>query len=373
MNEFLRYFRDIAFQNPNHELSYKEIYDKLTKLGVKEVGKTINDKFKSWISFFKNSEDVEVKVADNWTYFCQFISKDKIAKRANEHLKVYIPLDSSHIERGAIDIFKFLADEKISHVSNIGSHVRFDNIVIRLIDPKDLAKLLIFVKENKYLQEGLIPANPFTFNINGLALAVDGSLSYNSTIASLIKCYINDCKHKNILDTVNVDGFTNFVRNYLEKAFTSIDGIRMLNEEFLDKDEISLSASKIVNYKNVIELILKTMNKNFTFNDYIEHYQNCRNPEKQEMKILRVIHILTKMEKEDEEKNSHERERQVVQTIREILTIMGNKYGQAIALSNLKKYIDSEDAMRITREGNLRERISNSTFRDDVQAIIRQL
>ena len=213
IDEFLKYFRDIALQNPGYRFSKENIYSELTNLGLPRSEKKlrIDNLFSRWVQHFKNDSNCNVFVSQNWRYFCQFVSKDGLAKQAREHLKIYIPLDSLHIENGAKEIFEFLSKENISHLSKIGSHVRFDDIVVRLIEPKDVAKLVNFINNNKYIQEGLLPANPFAYSINGIAMAVDGYLSFNSTVASLVQFYINNKIDKGILNTVGVEDFYQFV------------------------------------------------------------------------------------------------------------------------------------------------------------------
>ncbi len=54
------------------------------------------------------------------------------------HIKLYIPLDARHIYRGVDQIFNFLSENDISHVSKVGSAIRNDDIVIRLENRKML-------------------------------------------------------------------------------------------------------------------------------------------------------------------------------------------------------------------------------------------
>ena len=374
IDEFLKYLRDICEQNPNYELTDNNIYGLLTGLGIPiyENHKEIKQNFNKWVSQFKNDYRCNVFVSPNWRYFCQFISSDNIAKNSKEHLKVYVPLDSSHIEKGAIDLFKFLANEGISHLSKIGSHVRFDDIVIRLINTEDLEKLLNFISNNRYIQEGLLPANPFTFSKNGIAMAVDGYLSYNSTVTTLIRLYINDKNTKKLLNTINVDDFYAFIVRYYNNAFGSAHGLAKLEKDFNEGKKLCVDL--MVNYKNVMELLLKSINDSFNLDDYIAHYNECRNYRIQEEKAAEIINNMRNHHNPVNNYKGYDRdlEERVISTIKEIIQVMTAKYGYSVAIDNLQNYISSGNPIFLTRDSMLRERISNSSFRTDTIEILRK-
>ena len=370
IEEFLAFFRDIAKENPDYVLTDKAVYDKLTGFGVLEGRKRINENFEKWIEHFKRDYRCEVFVSPAWQYFCQFISTDRTAQYAGEHLKVYVPLDSAHIERGANEIFEFLSREGITHLSKIGSHVRMDDIVVRLVNPGDLEKLTNFVKNNQYIQEGLIKPNPFCFNNNGLAMAVDGNISFNSTVASLIALYINNHAKNNNLDNVNFNDFRNFVYQYYEKAFSSKKGLDMLSNDFEKSEGRSFDSSLFQNYKNVIELIMKSMSKDFTYSDYIEHYRKCSNKQLQRSLNTDMAKLMAGRD-EKEEKNGYSiDEKKVILSIRDIISVMSEKYGKTAAIEGLTGYIVTGDSTYLTRTDGLRSRIASSSFREDLLKIL---
>ena len=107
-------------------------------------------------------------------------------------------------------LFDFISVNNISHVSKIGKRIRFDDIVIRVADESDARMILDFVKNNRYMQEGLLKPNPFAFSKDGIALACDGNISYNNVISLLINNYIVDKKGKD-LNAIGFEDFYNFV------------------------------------------------------------------------------------------------------------------------------------------------------------------
>lgn len=379
IDDFLKFFRDICKQNPDYELNHNNVYSELINLGLPddEKKKLIEDSFNKWITHFENDPICNVFVSAYWQYFCQFISADKQAYNADEHLKVYVPLDSEHVERGAIEIFEFLSNNNISHLSKIGKYIRFDNVVIRLINPEDLKKLLNFIDNNKYIQEGLLPANPFLFSLNGIPLASDGRLSFNSTIADLIKLYINDKAKNNILDTVGVEDFYDFVENYYKNAFSSAQGLKKLAKDF---DHICIPRG-LVNYKNVFELFLKSSRSDFTLDDYIAHYRECSNSEIEEDKREKVSNILMGIPqdgviknglRESKKSSDYITESDVILQIFNILQAMSSEQGYNFAFANLANFIMTGNPMLLTRNFGLRERIVNSSFRSDVLNILQK-
>ena len=140
MDDFIQRWKQIALENPNVSFDdvaiQNAIYSDLVRLGVSDSERkhdlSHEGVFQRWVDDFASVSNIDVFVADDWQYFCQFISKDGLARSAGEHIKIYVPLDAAHIDRGAKEIFSFLSKEGISHLSKIGSHVRFDDVVIRV-------------------------------------------------------------------------------------------------------------------------------------------------------------------------------------------------------------------------------------------------
>ena len=363
IDNFLKFFRDILIQNPQIELNKEMVYHQLVSLGIPETekNKTIKHNFNEWINHFSTIDNCDVFVAENWQYFCQFVSHDNVAKTSTEHIKIYIPLDANHIEYGANQIFEFLARENIPHVSKIGSHVRFDDIVIRLVNPNDSVKLINFVTNNSYIQEGLLQPNPFAFNINGIAMASDGRLSYNSTVAHLISLYIDEKKRTNSLNTINIDNFYNYINNYYNYAFSSNEGFEKLKQDFRIQGDIP--TQQIVNYKNVFELIIKTNQENFTFQDYISHYEECRNSHIHQQKCSQVETIKSS--------SAHDSKNEINELLLFIINTMIEKYQDLdIVLNNINQYINTGNENYITRYKGLRENITNSKFRENIITIL---
>ena len=145
----------------------------------------------------------------------------------DNYYKLYIPLDKEHIRNGADLIFDYIKQNNIEHLSKIGADIRFDDIVIRLTNKKDVEKVINFVGSNEYLKEGLIKPNPFLYSKNNVAVACDGDLSFNNIISSLISNYINEKKLNNNLKEISVYDFYEYARNIYNDIFVK----KTYNEE----------------------------------------------------------------------------------------------------------------------------------------------
>ena len=373
IDDFLKRWATIAKSNPNLSFNTKSmknaIYNELIRLGVDEKEKSVNlrdtkspqkfscnhyysyivnpdSAFNNWLQHFDKNNNIDVFVSPNWSYFCQFVSKDKTASIAKDHIKVYIPLDAKHIEEGAKQIFDFLSNNNIPHLSKIGKNIRFDDIVIRLVNKEDADKLINFVNNNKYIQNGLIEANPFAFNYNGIALACDGNLSYNDTIAGLIDMYIGQKKRENALNTVGLRNFYSYLINVYQKQFIE-HKIDFITREF----EINPNDRETLNnYENVIRLVVNSQNPTFTYDKFIEHYEKCSGKEnKKEIDIDSINNMLI----------------ETVNTMSERFNSLED------ALINVEVYVQTGQKNLLTRQKGLRDKVTNSNFRESIRELLK--
>ncbi len=368
IDAFLQYFAKLAKENP--DLNFKSesmnnyVYRQLYHIGVKrsEFGIDLSDKpsptfhgpimnngvghpessFNLWINSFRNRK-TDVHVSAGWRYFCQFISQDKTANDSKQHLKVYVPLDAAHIERGATMIFDFLERNNISHVSKIGKAIRFDDIVIRLVEEKDVDTLINFINNTSYLMQGLISPNPFAYNKNGIALAVDGSLSYNSTVAGLISLYIDNKMRTKTLNNVGCEDFYAFVNDMLISEFVNNESTELTDYFQIYGEDVKR------NYKQVFSLIMKVHDPMFSYEKLKGHYQECLREEK---------------------KLSPGQIANVERTLLEAIDLMIKRFNDEYAIHNVESYYLTGDPTKLTRNNNLRDRVVHSTFRRDLNAIL---
>lgn len=347
---FLKRLRDIVQQNPGFDLNKNIIYSELIRLGVPENEKKLDVSavglFDYWTNFFAKYENINVFVSKSWKYFCQFVNKNDAILDSKEHIKMYIPLDSNHLAVGAVKIFDFLSKNNIAHRSKIGKHIRFDNIVIRLINEKDAELLAEFVKSDPYIQDGLLPANPFAYNKEGLAYACDGNLSYNSTIAQYIWLYIESKKSTNSLNEINISDFYGYVANYYN---TRIISSEVSDDEILQEmGQENRDKNLRNNYKQVTELILESSSRDFNYSNYLEHFRK------------------NKLDNQKEYVNDANEHSNVIDLLKFAIIQSCSKYGPIDGLDRINAYLETGEINYITRNGNLRDVIFHSNFRQDI-------
>lgn len=363
IDDFLKMWRDVAMENPNFSFleHRKTVYHYLTRLGVSDYDQnlTINESiFPNWTKRFAKTENISCFVSKTWQYFCQFVNH---CNPSNDNIKVYIPLDSAHIYEGANMIFDFLAKNNIRHDSKIGKHIRFDDIVVRLDTVESAEELLNFINGNSYIKEGLIAPNPFAYSKDGIALACDGMLSYNETVANIISLYIENAKKTNTLDKIGIQNFYNFLNDYYQDIFFNNNYNRLI-ADFNIEDFDEMSDYAITNYKQVLALIIKSVDSNFTYADYINHFKACETGS-------RNIDYLSKSPFTKQAEETADKE--VETLLLEVINIMTIKYDRESAIRNVKNYINTDRSNFITRDHNLRQRAVNMSLANKVNGIIR--
>lgn len=207
MNDFFEKLKKIFKEKPEYLEGNlgKFIYNQLIfhDLGNQnEAQISIWDYFSDWdYKYNKNNKIINYE-GDYFYYFKH--NEEDILKDA---IKLYIPMDSNHILEGVNQLFDFIIENNISHNSKVARKIRNDCVVVRVSNLDDAKKIIDFVKNNKYINEGLLKVNPFTLNVNGVGLAKDSHFSYNDEIAKSIANLIKILKEKDRLDSLNVDTF----------------------------------------------------------------------------------------------------------------------------------------------------------------------
>ena len=281
INKLLRLFKEVMQNYPDFNIDskrgYDAVYKRIIMSGVDEEEKSFllddrNGVFDELINHFRDDDNLDVFVSPNHKYFCQFCYKHFNVSRLSSHIKMYVPLDYDHIEEGAKQLFEFLSEKNILNDSKISKRIRCDDIVVRLVNPEDADSVLDFIKNNSYIQEGLLEPSPFAFEKDNIALACDGHLSYNEMISALMVKYLANRQRDKKLYKVEYDDFYNYIidqynKEYSRKEDSDIKSIlKDLEIEHYQKD-----------CRDVLYLIIKSQKSNFTYGDFIEHYKRTSN------------------------------------------------------------------------------------------------
>ena len=369
MNNFLLMVRDFIKENP--QLTYEErndlIYKLLTRQGVSREDQNrdfSNDgTFNRLIYYFKDRQHIHSYVSPNWKYFCQFVNTKNQFKDTTESIKIYVPQDANHLEQSAKLIFDYLDKNDFTHSSKVAKKVRFDDIVIRMKNKEEANKLINFIKNNKYIQEGLIKPNPFAFNYENVAMACDRDMSYNCTITSLINLYMKHIEEFNAYDSVSIEDYINYVNIYYRFHFIKYNKISETINDFdiegANYNDIN-SNEKIVNVRDILELHLKSMDPSYTKEDLFKDYD-----ERLSKDIIRFKAEKLRKERAKSQfiipDDIDEYDLLLFNTVN-LLKQKYQKNNPDHAFKVLQKYIDTGMQEYITRDNNLRQTLFEKDF-----------
>ena len=329
------------------------VYANLIRLGTGKIDKDnfdIHDMFSDWINEFKDVNNIDVFVSKKSNYFCIFENENEESIYAYNKIKMYIPLDKEHIYEGANRLFKFMAENNMSHNSKIARKVRFDDIVLRIDSKSDASKIEEFVMNDKYIQEGMIKHNPFAFHRNNIAYAWDGRESFNTVLSQYISNYINGID-KNKLDKASYKDFAIYLSSVYNDTFIkgkNIDdyalvmGINGEDYEYIQK---------LVNYEGITKLLVASIMPDKSMDEYYRIYlENIDN--KHYLDTMNRLKGFVSNKKEDN----------ILNEWNSIYDSLVNKYGYYEADFRLLRFMQTGDYLYFTKDGNIRERIINNNI-----------
>lgn len=245
MQRFLDIIKEFAISNPDKDITENFVYSQLMLFNIRRDQNPYQDisyNNKSWINRYNNNPNIDVFKVESRKCFLWFTN----GNISGNEIKLYVPLDSNHILKGANQLFDFISTTGISHQSKIANVVRNDNIVIRVNDLNSAQTIINFVKNNHYIQEGLVKVNPFLPSINGVGITMDNTYSFNSTLSSIISDFIMYLKHQNKLNLLTLENLNIYIKNRMN-SITDLD------------------------LKDIYELLYKTTTKNFKLQDFVNH------------------------------------------------------------------------------------------------------
>lgn len=340
-------------ENRNFSLSCTNVYSSLISFDIDNKDRNVDlgiSIFDRWINNFKDKKNINVFVDPNWSYFCQFTNNKKEVLNKEEQIKIYIPLDSNHIVNGVERIFSFLASKNISHLSKVSKHIRFDDIVIRVSNSFDAEIISNFIKNDSYIQEGLIKHNPFAVEKESISYACDKNISYNSMVSTLVANYIN--YSYDLKQDVNIESFKKYIEMFYIDVFTNH------NYQKLSNDLFHFSIRLLTNYKRVIELIYNNLSPNYTYGDYLEFFE----------KNTKDYHRKSELKKKEETQGSYDE----ITLLKRSLIEFGKKkkedgtrvYSYKDTILQIYEYFKTNDPIYITKSGGIRYDMVKCNYRD---------
>lgn len=245
MQEFLNVIKKLALENKSREINSDLIYSLLINYGLDNTERvSLKDKFVDFYDFFAHTPNLRVYERPDYAFI--WFSNGKL--NGNE-VKLYAPFAQDKIAEAGRQIFTFLANNNITHQSNIASFERNDDLVIRVNTLEDAQKICDFIHSNPFLSENMLAVNPFLPNDNGIGLTMDNKYSFNGELCDAIANFVKILKSKNRIKDLNIESFNVFLKDYLL-------GIKDLD------------------LKDIYTLLSQTTSKNFNLSKFYAHAQN---------------------------------------------------------------------------------------------------
>ena len=242
-----------VYRNSNNQRINSNIIYQLLMFGTLQVtdidrrtnrGMNIEPLWKGWEKHFKRSSSSVRPVLDD--YFLGFDSVRRIED--GDFIKLYVPLDLKHLDKGVKLLFDFINKEGIVHSSKVRRIMAADNVIVRLRkgDYKSRDKILDFINNNNFFKDSFNKPNPFVPTMsNNIGIMDEHGNSYNSDISYYIAEYINRSKQMSN-PNVSAEGFHNFLLYCCEHNIR-FDGKTPFDYSLLKTYENSLFGFKLDN------------------------------------------------------------------------------------------------------------------------------
>ena len=357
INKLLLSFKKQIEDNPDKAssiISHSNIYYYLVRTNTPERI-SFDGLFNYWTSN-NNRSNTNVFVSPDWKYFCQFISQIEKMIDSTKHRKIYLSLKPSYLMEGVDRLFDFLSRENIPHESKVGKKSRDDQIVVRVGSHEDCLKVVNFIKNDPYIQEGKKKANPFSFQYEGVALTSDGITSYNGCITCIIKSYLQEMKNNNTIDSINVNTFIDYCIDYYNRYFVYKSDIKKLFEDF-ELDYKYDSLYELIDYKYCMQLFLNGLKNGFDLNKYEKFVDDKEKTFDKELKQF---------------SDEYYGRDNYLTLFTELCVVMIGKKGYYQASNLIKHFIYDYDITCVTRDNDLRRRVNYKGFINHIKKYLNE-
>lgn len=350
------FLKEIQLLSQYNKIDSEQIYLQLCNYGIPE-----NEKNQNVSSIFttlqeknKQNNQLDVFVDPWWSYFCQFRNKNGFGSRGTvipyelNPIKIYVPLKSENLERNTQKIFDFISKNNIRHCSKLATHIRTDNLVIRVFSKEEADKIISFINSDEELKNSMNEPNPFCINDGKVGISMDRNLSYNTILSKYIYKYIKMVNDKKNLATC--DGFKLFLEQHLKNLQNKTD---ISNEMMMGTDRYT---ENMPQFLQSLEEVTNIMIKGIEGADKKELYEYHKE----------INDFSYNQSKKQEYKDFDYKQfgKENFDLLKEVFQVMVKKYGYNNTKDNLELYRDTGDLSYITRTNGIREKVESSkTFR----------
>ena len=379
MDDFLKKMASIFKENDDKAIPYEEIskliHTFFINIGVKnpdiDFTSPNNNIFARLNSYFKDSRNMKVYLDPDEGYFLQIQNTTEQNLNNIETIKLYIPQDAFNLERSARELFDFLDTSNISHISRISRKERFDNIVVQVNNWSDASKVLNFAAGNRQIKSGMLPANPFAFSVDNIAITTGHGGSFNNIATSLMTAYFNDKIINDKLDTVELTDFIKYSQDYYRHHFVDLRDIGEVVTDFeLEGCEVSTNENnrKIADIGNVVELFLNGLDPMYNLDSFRKAYLENSN----DGKLIGVANAIGLLRKETNTVNGSNFVGSIDMILLSSVDEFKEKYhiDEEHALKIIGTYLEDGNIQKITRSNNVRTKMLKGDFYNKLHKLL---
>jgi len=378
IEQFLQYFAMVYSQNPNLEIGRDSIYHSLENYGLTQeeiANPDILYNFGKWIDHFHGSHNLLVYHDIRQKRFLQFHNRK--GKEDNKYVKLYLNYSKEDIYEVTNRIFEYIKKKNIQTFSKVADRVRSDSIVLRIGSVEEAKKVMDFVRKDPFISsKAARPTNPFLFRDGNFGIAYDDSLSFNSTVSTIIANYFQMCREMNRFHCVSFNDFKTFVQNSYNNNFRDVNGIRRFchsREFFAGGGSSSNRDEMTVNFEQVYKMLLLSLDERTTTNDIMHQINNFQD-KKGNDQMISYFHSVFNNSSIDRnqkvESNVKTSSSDLTKKSLFDLFIQYNiiKYGPILTRDQLNRYAQG-DVNAITRDHDFRESFAEHIEASDIAKI----
>ncbi len=353
---FLKYLAKIYSQNPDFPIFEDTIYSELISFGANE-GKQYEIPKTNLVPVQTALGREYQKNTWNHIYFLVFENRkgsndasffDKIHKG----IKLYISAEEKDIYQLSQKLFDFILRENILCQAKVSQEMRNDCLVVRVETKEDARKITKYInslkfidKENKKEYSPVNRCNPFLLSSDKVGVTIDGKLSYNIIVTSLIRDYLQEKRNTNNMnpDSISSQDFSLYVSKILEMTKT--------NPSIISRYSEGQNKSFLI----VLNILKKNLENDLTFEGLLD-FQD-----------LNEVN-----EKNSSQNNCNEENKR---TVKEIIARLGQKYNSLETVHNdiLLEYFKTGRVQVFTRDYNIRNIIIDNYPPQVLKEIVSQL
>jgi len=221
ITEFLKYYANIYRENPSLEITKDSIYHGLMQSRFISDGKMllIPDDDLEYERYC-----IEKRYPDNaysHGYFEVFenyggLTMSEYREKIVNSIKLYVAIDKKNFLDVSTKIFDFMNQNDIINQSKISRKMRADALVLRIDGFQNAKEVTEYINSLEY--NSLVYPNPFLFRQGKVAIAKDGNLSYNVTVATIMAAYFKN-RRETDLENVSITDFTKYINEELALTY----------------------------------------------------------------------------------------------------------------------------------------------------------